>query len=378
MNGIPLLTVRGSHGEMGYAYGQQMANQVAENVELYRRRFRDDASLTEAEVRDWGSTYRDVGRRYDPRIADMLDGLAEGAGCAAAHVYALNARTELLYGGAHRRDEGCTSLAVLPGHTAAGHTLLAQNWDWHPEQGPVTFLLGTTDETGRQVLCLTEAGMLAKCGLSSDGIGLCANLLVSDLDRGGEGVPYHFLLRGVLEGRTMSEAISAAVDCTRISSGNLLLADAGGEAIDLEVHPGDFGYLLPSGGTLTHANHFEAAAVGDLYKARAAMTLLRPTRVRRRLEDALAGRRVQIADIEDALSDHYSFPDSVCRHPNPDTPEHQRVCSVYSLVMDLDAQVLRIRPHPVCEHDAAEVSVAALAGRDGKDILTATLRAPEG
>ncbi|MGH3329050.1 MAG: C45 family autoproteolytic acyltransferase/hydrolase [Streptomycetales bacterium] len=372
MTAIPLLTVRGTPPAMGAAYGQAMADLITANVELYRRRFRDDAGLSGDDVRHWGGVYRRVAADYEPRVQAMLDGLAEGAGLPVEEVYALNARTELLYGSGYRRDEGCTALAVLPERTADGHTLLAQNWDWHPEQAPVTFLLATADETGHTVLCLTEAGMLAKSGLNSAGVGVCANLLVCDRDRGGEGVPYHFLLRGALEARTLSGAIRAAVNCERISSGNLLLADAGGQAVDLEVAPGDFGHLLPDDGLLTHANHFESGIrVLDIGKARSASTLLRPVRARRLLAGRLAERRVSVADIEGALRDHYSHPDGICRHPDPGLPVTERVCSVYSLVMDLDAQVLRIAPHPVCEHAPAVVSLPELAGHDGKDVLEA-------
>ncbi|MGH3344311.1 MAG: C45 family autoproteolytic acyltransferase/hydrolase [Carbonactinosporaceae bacterium] len=370
MTAIPVLTVRGTPPAMGAAYGQAMAELIAGNVELYRRRFCDDAGLSGGDVLHWGALYRRVAAGYQPRIQAMLDGLAEGAGLPVEEVYALNARTELLYGSGHRRDEGCTALAVLPERTADGHTLLAQNWDWRPEQGPVTFLLATVDETGHTVLCLTEAGMLAKSGLNSAGLGVCANLLTCDRDRGGEGVPYHLLLRGVLEARTMSGAIRAAVDCERISSGNLLLADAGGQAIDLEVAPGDFGHLLPDGGLLTHANHFESGiGVLDIGKARSASTLLRPVRARRLLAEPLAERRVSVADIETTLRDHYSDPDGICRHPDPGLPETERVCSVYSLVMDLDARVLRVAPHPVCGHSPAVLALSELADREGKDTV---------
>ena len=71
---------------------------------------------------------------------------------------------------------------MLGTHTANGHTLLAQNWDWHPDQRDAMVLLTTTDESGHRVLALTEAGMLAKTGLNSAGVGLCVNMLGTDRD----------------------------------------------------------------------------------------------------------------------------------------------------------------------------------------------------
>jgi isopenicillin-N N-acyltransferase-like protein len=148
----------------------------------------------------------------------------------------------------------------------------------------------------------------------------------------------------------MARAHRAVLQQARISSGNLLIADRGGEAIDLEVAPGHFGHLLPDNGALTHANHFESGIpVGDLRRSRSALTLLRSPRARRLLEPALTRRDVDIATVRAVLNDHYSFPDGICRHASPlDTPE-DAIVTVYSIVMDLDAGDLWIAPAPTCE-----------------------------
>lgn len=358
VGGPGLLVVEGSYGEMGAAIGAATAELIGRNLDAYQRRFRDEAGLGDADVRRWGGRYRDVAGQYDADIRATLDGLAEGAGQPVEYIYALNARTEMLYGSAYK-EEGCTSLAVLGTRTADGHTLLAQNWDWNAEQGPVTFLLATRDTEGFSVLTLAEAGMLAKSGLNSAGLGVCANLLISDADRGGEGVPYHLLLRGVLQSRTMADAHRKVLPQPRISSGNLMIADAGGEAIDLEVAPGDFGYLVPDDGLITHANHFDTAiGVRDLKRADAALTLLRPVRARHLLEPALARRNVTIADVKTTLHDHYSFPDSICRHVKESDAD--RICSVYSVIMDMDARELSIASHPACEQPYATWRLAEI------------------
>jgi isopenicillin-N N-acyltransferase-like protein len=213
----------------------------------------------------------------------------------------------------------------------------------------VTFLLATRDTDGFSVLTLAEAGMLAKSGLNSAGLGVCANLLVSDRDTGGKGVPYHYLLRGVLQSPTMSKAHRKVLPVTRISSGNLLLADAGGEAIDLEVAPDVFGHLLPEDGLITHANHFASTLpLVDRKISISALTLLRSARARHLLEDAARARVVTVADIVHALRDHYSFPDSICRHLDPDLPAGEEITSVYSIVMDLTARELSIASSPPC------------------------------
>ncbi|ANY09314.1 C45 family autoproteolytic acyltransferase/hydolase [Pseudonocardia sp. HH130630-07] len=358
-----LISVRGTYPSMGADYGRAARPAIEGNLEFYGRIWRDRAGLSDADLRHWGEVFAGQVRAYDAETADLVDGVAEGSGLDRRLVYALNAKLELLYGSGYQ-ECACTSLAVLGSRTASGHTLLAQNWDWHPDVGPNTVLLSTTDTEGFGVLTLTEAGQVAKSGLNTAGIGVCANLLVSDRDTAGPGVPYAVLLRGVLQSRRMSDAIRAVTAPPRVGSGNVLMAARGGEAIDIEIVPDDFGHLLPRDGLITHANHFESDVVrrvsaGDVTRATARLTLLRPTRVRHLLVDALERRSVGPALVHEALSDHFSYPDGVCRHVDPRVAYPDRVVSAYSLIMDLDDATLRVTPHPVCESPTATYALAA-------------------
>jgi len=338
----PLITVEGSYREMGGRLGERTADLVAQSVDNYCHRFRADAGLSDADIVRWGRRFHEVARQYDPDIADMLEGLAEGAGRQPHEVGALNARTEILYGTEYDNG-GCTSLSVLPRYTATGHTLLAQNWDWYPEQADVTFLLATRDHSGFSVLCLTEAGMLAKSGFNSAGIGICFNALASNRDKAGDGVPMHFLLRGALQSTTMSKAHKCLLPVERISSGNVLIADAGGESIDFELAPGMFGTLVPSDGLIAHANHFDSGLpLGDFKAASSALTQLRAVRVRHLLEPVLKRHQVTVDDIANVLRDDYSHPDGICRYPDPDVPESEKFCTAYSLIMDLHLRTMWI------------------------------------
>lgn len=361
---LPLLYLRGNHGEMGIEYGRTVPELINRNLEDYLRRFRNVIGIPDAEVLRWGETFRKVTHSYKTSIAEMLEGLAEGSENKPEHIFALNARTEIIYS-TTTGDEGCTSLAVLPTRTKSRHTLLATNWDWHPEQSDVSLLLATEDEDGFSVLTLAEAGMLAKNGLNSAGLGLCANLLASDRDIGGEGVPYHVLLRGVLESRTMADATRAALDHPRVSSGNFLIADASGEAIDLETVPGDFGYLVPENGFIAHSNHFLTdVPVYDKKKAQSALSLIRPERAKHLLEDPLESRSVSEESIKGILQDHYSYPNSICRHIDERDPESERICSVYSITMDLNDKKFCIAEGQPCEHEYETVYLSDLRAEE--------------
>jgi isopenicillin-N N-acyltransferase-like protein len=346
----PVIAVSGSYEDMGIELGRRTADLVAQSLATYEHRFRHDAGLDDATIKRWGLKYWDIASGYNRDIAALMHGLAEGARQPIHRIAALNARTELLFGTGYQ-DEGCTSVSAIATATSNGHTLIGQNWDWHPEQGPVTFLLATRDKSEFSVLSLTEAGMLAKSGLNSAGIGVCANLLASDRDRGGVGVPYHYLLRGALQSKRMSEAHRNLLPVTRISSGNVLLADAAGESIDFELAPEMFASILPVDGLIVHANHFMAdLPLVDRKAATSALTQLRPARLRHLLEEKAAAGQLDVGDIVAGLRDTYSDPDGICRHPDPEVPVSEQIATVYSIVMDLNELSFWIAPASPRDH----------------------------
>jgi isopenicillin-N N-acyltransferase-like protein len=386
-----MISVEGQPAEWGTAYGAAAAELIQANLDLYRRRFADEVGLDGRAVRAAGAAFRSTTATLLPRIAAALDGVAEGAGAPVDDIYALNARSELIYGGRGAPaapdgpDGGCTAVGVLGTHTASGHLLLGQNWDWHPDQRDAMVLLATRDERGHSVLTLAEAGMLAKAGLNSAGVGVCVNLLGCDRDglpggfdvvrsavdrRAGRiiagdamapGVPYHGLLRAALEADSLSWALRAVLRLPRNSSLNMLLGQAGqpgdpagGELIDLEVVPGDAGWLHPAAGMITHANHFESGlSVHDTIKNWGGSSLFRSARARRLLADAASAGKVTEDDLAAVFRDHASFPLAICRHVEErDTPA-DRSETVYSVVLDLDARRLGIAPGPPCRHEYA-------------------------
>jgi isopenicillin-N N-acyltransferase-like protein len=344
---LPLITVSGTPRECGVAYGTQAAKLIADNTAKYLERFLSQAGLQPDRVRAAGAGYRDMTRERLPRVADLLDGMADGSGVAVEEIYALNARTELLYGIA---SSECTAIGVLDSSSSSSHTLLAQNWDWHPDQRPYTLILATKDETGLEVVTLTEAGMLAKAGLNSRGLGVCVNMLNSEGDGMPGGVPYHVILRAVLEAPTLHHALVAACANPRSASINLLVGqafdeDTPGEIIDIEAAPGDVGFLHPVDGLITHANHFESGIpVRDTLKDYGATSFFRAARARRLLGEGTLGEK----HIAEVLGDHGGHPRGICRHDDPSDGIADRSETLYSVIMDLDERRLSVAAGPTC------------------------------
>lgn len=360
---LPLVSVSGPPAECGEAYGAVAREQIGANLEAYRRRFRAQAGLHPSDLRRAGEAFRAATIAHFPRIAAMLDGVAGGAGEPVAEIYALNARTELLYGRYEPAGEGCTAVGVLGTHTASGHLLLGQNWDWHADQRGAMLLLHTTDERDHAVLTLAEAGMVAKTGLNSAGLGQCLTMLSCDRDglTDPPGVPYHVLARATLEADTLGWALRSACRSPRNASINLMIGLAGdprhgdpvtgGELINLELVPGEVGVLHPVDGMITHANHLESAVpVHDIEKDWGGSSLYRSARARRLMTPVVAAGKTEFTDLVTVLADHASYPQAICRHLDrrlPPLEDSQTVCSV---LLDLDERRLGIADGQPCEH----------------------------
>jgi isopenicillin-N N-acyltransferase-like protein len=85
---LPLVAVSGTPAECGAAYGAAAAEMITANNENYVTRFKLRAGLGRAEVWWWGTEFRTATRQHHPRIAEMLDGVAEGSGVAVEEIYA--------------------------------------------------------------------------------------------------------------------------------------------------------------------------------------------------------------------------------------------------------------------------------------------------
>jgi isopenicillin-N N-acyltransferase-like protein len=358
---LPVVAVTGPPADLGVAYGRAAAELIEGNLAAYRRRFAARAGLDGEAVRRAGAGFRDRTHEALPRIAAMLDGVARGAGVSVDEIYALNARTELLYGSASTE---CTAVGVID---CEGHTVLAQNWDWHPEQRPYTLLLATRDERGHAVATLAEAGMLAKAGLNSAGVGVCVNLLGCDRDGRPGGLPYHVILRAALEADDLGLVLRSVCTAPRGASINLLLGqagpadgDGGGEIVDVELVPGDVGVLHPVGGLLAHANHLESSlSVRDRLVDLGGSSWFRSARALRLLGRADPVRR---KDVVALLADHGGYPHAICRHVDDRDPEDERSESVYSIILDLDERRLSIAAGPPCGSGYADVLLDRLVG----------------
>lgn len=344
---FPLLTLEGPPGARGFAYGRLAADRIRDGLSFYRGVFAAAGFDGHRLERAAAKLAEEVGS-FDADMLLELEGVARGADVTLAEVISLNARSELM----RSPQEGCTGVACLP-RAGGGHTLLAQNWDWHPSRAATGVLMRVLPDDGPAMLTFAEAGALARCGLNEFGVGVVGNALECEGCTRSGGVPVALLRRRILGCSTLAEAVRAVRDTPRGTSVNHLIASAEGVAVACETTPEAVYEVAPENGLLGHSNHFLSLRaqeeVVDTGIEAHPDTLRRAPRV----EELLAARRrVGAADIREALSDHDGYPDSICRHA--EIVEMDTWTTVASVVMDLDQLRMWLAAGPPCEADYHE------------------------
>ena len=366
---VPHVRVEGGPRERGRQYGEEARERVGRSVEAYREVFRHYAGWDWRKVRDEARRYERPIADYGERYLEEMRGIAEGAGLDFEDVLALNVRTEVMFAARARQaaeqagawPAECSAFAVLPEASAEGLTLVGQNWDWLLHSFESLVVLEARQDEGPDFVTVVEAGLLAKAGLNSSGIGLATNALVTDDDQGEPGVPYHVVLRAILDCETISDALAAIQRRPRSSSANYLVAHEDGIAVDVEAAPGDFSrlfLLFPEGGVLLHTNHFRSAAF-DRKDVSLWVMPDSPFRLER-LRSAVAseGPKLSVETFQRALADHANHPSGVCCHPDARLHPLEQGATVASVIMELERRRLWLADGPPCTAPYQELDYA--------------------
>src|SRR4051794_544929 len=303
--------------ERGALAGEALREQIEQVEQSYLRLF--------AALRGWGLddvlrfgavVLGNVGR-WRPALASELEGLAAGSGRRLELVAALNGRTEVI------RLNECSTVGRTDGADAPW---LAQNWDWYLDAPERTILWNAAaDDDGTRFLTMTEAGLLAKVGVSSRGLALSLNMLAHRDDDLPPKIPVHLVLREILATCADVEDVAALLaDVEFSASSAMTVVDARGGAASFEASPAGVARVDPTDGWIVHTNHFldRSLAAGD-ENANIAGS-------RARLESVAGARPETLVDARRALSDHSCSPQAVCRHDEPYLPGFPHVGTVVS------------------------------------------------
>ena len=289
--------------ERGRAYGAAVRDEVEATVDAYEVLFAELVGASPDDVLRFGDRVLAGVAVWRPALAEELEGVAEGARQRPELIAALNARTELL------ALQECSLLARIESPEGPW---LAQNWDWYADAAERCVLWSATTPEGTY-LTMTEAGMLAKLGLSSRGVAVGLNILAHVRDRRSRpGTPVHLLLREILATcATVEDAADLLADAQPSASSAITVIDAEGGGAVFEVSPAGIGRIEPRDGALAHTNHFVDPELrrGDAHVPAYDRSVAR-------LDIGCAGAPATVEEALEALRGHDGLA-SLCRHDEP-------------------------------------------------------------
>jgi isopenicillin-N N-acyltransferase like protein len=350
--------------ERGLAFGRANAAAVANTVAAYEHLFAA-TGIAATEVDRLAEATGAILDREWPELARELAGIADGASRRELELLAVNARTEILKG------HGGPECSAVYTRDRDAHTILAQNWDYHPRLAGSVVVWIVHRPAGGWFATMTEAGQLAKIGLNDARLGVCLNLLTSSADGGEIGVPIHVLLRLVLERcRSVDDAAALLQRASTSASSAITVAQPSDpaarcsetHAVTVELSPGGASTINAdrAGVVYVHTNHFlEQPRAGrdstvDEYPDTVA-----------RLETLTAAAPRDHASVKTSLTSHDGYPRSICRHDDREAAELDRAVTLASVVMALDEPRFEIALGAPCSaaYEAVELPAERSGGR---------------
>jgi isopenicillin-N N-acyltransferase like protein len=282
------------------------------------------AGLEPRRIRQLALAARDALTGWAPDLATELDRYADATGLPPWRIHAVDARTELLAAaGAASRGE-CSAIA---GANPAGVMIGAQTWDWHRELSGGWAVL-RYPQARYPFITLTEAGLLAKIGINSAGLGVLFNILSHRSDTGDGGVPVHAVARRILDSAgDVETGISILRSAPLSASSCFTLLDCRRVAC-LEASPAGVAELPPARWSV-HTNHFQdpGLAVAALSTGpesdsgpRHEVLLTRSADAAARSADGVGNPAGSAEDLADLLCAHETDGAAVCCHPAASAP----------------------------------------------------------
>jgi isopenicillin-N N-acyltransferase-like protein len=362
---FPFISVEGSPYECGKQHGAQARELVQKQLAFYFDLWQKQWGAKRDRLLEHCRGLIPVLGEYNDDILQELEGLSKGAEVLLEEIVALNARYELVWTLnllSDRKGDGCTSISALSEVTESGHTLLGHNRDSLPNLRERMIMLEIRQQHKPNIVILTEAGIIGSVGMNSIGLGVVGNGLLSSVDKFELKTPIFLLMREILNADSFGNSIKAALSTKISGSTNYMIAHQDGEVIDLEVTPNDVGFLHAEDGILTHSNNFlyfvNREDLLDVFKIALPDTLFRYSRARRLL--LKEGGRVGIESFRKVFSDHFSYPNSICRHPDSRDEEFRQLTTIGSVIMDLNERCIFVADGPPCVNDYVRLSPESL------------------
>jgi isopenicillin-N N-acyltransferase-like protein len=261
---IHALELVGASRQQGQAHGEACRPVILEGIQ----RWKDSIAMTFKVDPDqcigefMGETdFAGAVRRTTPRILEEVKGIAEAVQLPFDTLFAWSCMDEFWWYARARSlstvypwGDRCSALGVFG--QIGTPPMIAQNVDVPTMYDGLQTLLRLKDaNSDLESYVFTFAGCVGAMGVNNRSIGVCANTLLQ-LDHSTDGLPYTFVVRGILDQSTWQQAVHF-VRNTKHASGENYIIGGPERLIDLEASAGKVVDYVPSEGVgkLCHTNH---------------------------------------------------------------------------------------------------------------------------
>lgn len=356
------LQLQGTAKEIGREHGSKGKQEVHHSLETYEKLFHGYQHITWSEAKERAKSHLTAIEKYDTDMIAEMEGIAAGAGVAFEDILALNARSEIALTGYKGTafSDGCTAMAIT--NPIISDTIIGQNWDWKGSQKESLLLLDIKNQSNPDITMVTEGGIIGKIGYNSAGVGICFNALITD--KKSNEVPIHLGLRAVLNSRSLTEAVSKIKGGQMASAASFLIGydegNGNGMAVNAEVSPFGIDYVGGDRGTLVHTNHICSEEVKKNLEDRNEFkfddSALRKKRAEQLIQTSIANQElINEQSFKRWLSDEFNAPNSINHFENERAPEHRRMETVFSIIINLSKRQAFLRVGNAVETDYDKV-----------------------
>lgn len=374
----PLVRVSGTGYDRGVQYGKLASERVHRSLRFYARVFQEALNVDWRWVKERAASFARPIADFSEDIAGEMRGIAAGAGVDFEDILCINCRTEVLHSATLHATTGrrgrflseCSAFAVEAASTACGSLIVGQNWDFLSGCHEHVVLLSVEQNDKPNYITLVEAGLVGKLGMNGAGVALTTNFLVTERDLGDDGLPFHIVLRALLESQTVTEGLATLQGMTRSGSGNYTLASACGLSVNVETAPGgyrDTAVMTPEDGLLAHTNHFLCdrflCRPSDEFAVAMRASTSSVTRLLR-LKTLLREHRGQIDRnrMQAILADHADHPCGLCTHGDLTQPAYDREVTCASIIMEPSTRGMWLAAGNPCVAPFRKVDTSILGG----------------
>jgi predicted choloylglycine hydrolase len=318
-DGYPIITVKGSHREIGRHIGSAMRDLVAGYLEISPE-YCESVDYLDGAGRATVEKMLAHAHAAFPHLVEEVEGMAEALDMPFERLFAFQCRSEI--GVLKDQPAGCSTIALHSDDTM----ILAHNEDGDDLNVGRMFLVKATPPSGVTFVSFVYPGLIPGNGPGFNDAGLVQSTNYIQPRRVADGIPRYFIGRAILEAKDLEEAIGLATMTPRAFPYHHNLASLRERrilSVEAAAYPEQKHSVKEIDGLYVHTNHFLHPGMNDTdeagepkYDVPYESSTTRMAVLSKAIEEN--GPPASTDEIVRLLSLHEGRPYSPCRHPEGD------------------------------------------------------------